>query len=338
MQGIVAPLRKISVYRDEVLHATHFAGQHDRIAWKAQRLGAGFAFLALGVVAARLAAGVIVADGHRVIIGERRLHAAIGADDDAELFPEPTEVEIQDAREDGHEDKEAPIDTETAILVDENLPEDEDDIGQIKGEFAKKNENKFQGFHSSPRTPMTTTTYYKGGQSESSNTFRNEKPSTFPSSVGTVTPASSVRGGMAGSNSRDDSSSGSMPLFGGYEHRSQKLTPLVGYGDAIKVGDWVLVYFEQDTQKPKLEYNGEALKVISYSSIGYIDLMHQDESVTKTLYRGPNWCKTFKIVKNPKAEKTEKADPKPNDFQSRLENDYSNAPESFWDSDLPPIM
>ena len=237
-----------------------------------------------------------------------------------------------------HEDKEAPIDTETAILVDENLPEDEDDIGQIKGEFAKKNENKFQGFHSSPRTPMTTTTYYKGGQSESSNTFRNEKPSTFPSSVGTVTPASSVRGGMAGSNSRDDSSSGSMPLFGGYEHRSQKLTPLVGYGDAIKVGDWILVYFEQDTQKPKLEYNGEALKVISYSSIGYIDLMHQDESVTKTLYRGPNWCKTFKIVKNPKAEKTEKADPKPNDFQSRLENDYSNAPESFWDSDLPPIM
>jgi hypothetical protein len=228
-----------------------------------------------------------------------------------------------------HEDKEAPIDIETAILVDENLPQDDDDIGKLKGEFSKKNESKYQGFHSSPRIHTTTNTYFNRGgtQSESSSTFPERKPALFPSSAGTVTPASSVR--VGNSNSDRDNDNGVVPLYGGYERRIVKpVAPLTGYGDAIKVGDWVVVYFEQDKQKPVLEYDGRALKVISYSSEGYIDLMHEDESVTKTLYRGPNWCKTFKVV----------PDSKKNNPIAPTENIYDSAPDGFWDADLPPMM
>ena len=83
-----------------------------------------------------------------------------------------------------------------------------------------------------------------------------------------------------------------------------------------------------EKQKPVLEYDGRALKVISYSSEGYIDLMHEDESVTKTLYRGPNWCKTFKVV----------PDSKKNNPIAPTENIYDSAPDGFWDADLPPMM
>jgi hypothetical protein len=48
-------------------------------------------------LATRLAPPGVVADDHRVVVGERRLQAAVGADDDAELLAEPGEIEIEHA-------------------------------------------------------------------------------------------------------------------------------------------------------------------------------------------------------------------------------------------------
>ena len=64
---------------------------------------AAFAVDAIAVARiAGLASGltpiVVVADDHRVAVGHRRLEAAVGTDDQAELLAEPAEVEVQDGR------------------------------------------------------------------------------------------------------------------------------------------------------------------------------------------------------------------------------------------------
>ncbi len=58
---------------------------------------------------ARFAALFVVADDHRAVVDKDGLEASVGADDDAELFAEPGEVEVEDARGHQHEEEGAPV-------------------------------------------------------------------------------------------------------------------------------------------------------------------------------------------------------------------------------------
>ena len=60
-------------------------------------------------LAARLAARPVVADDQRVVVGERRLQAPVGADHDAELLAKPREVEIDRPGGGGDEHEGAPV-------------------------------------------------------------------------------------------------------------------------------------------------------------------------------------------------------------------------------------
>ena len=64
---------------------------------------------AMSGLAARLAARPVVPDDQRVVVGERRLEAPVGADHDAELLAKPREVEIDDAGGGGDEHERAPV-------------------------------------------------------------------------------------------------------------------------------------------------------------------------------------------------------------------------------------
>lgn len=233
-----------------------------------------------------------------------------------------------------HEDKEAPIDCETAIhVIDANeVIEDENadaDIGKLTGKFTKKSDVGGYGsyykstptVYNSNNTPSHNSNqsyddydyedWYHGStrrdKSESSKTFpaaESSEPAaqTFPTSKGTVTPTSSIRIGGPNSVSGGDDST---PLFDGYSHlknNTPSIVPLEGYGDTIKSGDWVVVSFKYDNKEAVLEYDGQPLKVVAYYRSPnqlMVDLMHQDGTMTKTLYQGPNWKKLFKIVESP---------------------------------------
>lgn len=218
------------------------------------------------------------------------------------------------------EDKEADIDCETAIFVDENIVElDDIDIGKLKGSFTKKSEVGGHLGYFTKNTPAfnKSSSYYDdydtddwyGGQSKKgSNTFPVTKSSqTFPESKGTTSSPTHFTSGNAVSGSDDNCSHSNTD--GVVSSKSYASTPLEGYGDTIKVGDWVIVTFEGLT-KTSVEYDGEPRKVMGYykapNTSLFIDLVDESGKISRALYQGPGWKKTFKITNAPEPKEIQK--------------------------------